>query len=248
MIRSQLLLGVALFAAPLVAPPANAQVTIQIGGGVGVMSPTADFGGSTIDYYFGQRYGLSSGITLQGKARVGLLGITLAGEIAYASLSNDGNSEPGQGRVEVSQKILSFKFGPEFHLHAPLVPFTPYAGANIAINRFSGETTFQGVSKVPSAVYSVQSASRFGIGITGGVLVKISPLVSLDAGLAYNLMNIGGKGWEDVNPFQEKRIDSYLALNDANDPLFQPGNDDHIVGSDRTINSFQVSVSVLFRL
>jgi len=125
---------------------------------------------------------------------------------------------------------------------------TPYIAGNIAINRFSGETTFQGVAKVPSAVFSVESASRFGIGFTGGVLIKIGPLTSLDIAFAYNLMNLGGKTWTDVNPYQDKRIDSYLALNDAKDPFSPPGNDDHFVSSNRTISSLLLTASLMFGL
>jgi hypothetical protein len=41
--------------------PSRSQVNIKLGGGIGVMSPASDFSGSTLEYYNGSRYGLSSG-------------------------------------------------------------------------------------------------------------------------------------------------------------------------------------------
>ncbi|MDP3682451.1 MAG: outer membrane beta-barrel protein, partial [Ignavibacteria bacterium] len=139
----------------------NAQVNIKLGGGLGMMSPTSDLSGSTIEYYNGTNYGLGSGLNINGKAKFGFAAFNLTGEIDYSTLSNTGNSEPGQGSVELSQKIVSLKVGPEFRLGLPMIPITPYLGFNVALNSFSGETTFQGVSKVPSATYSMKSATRF---------------------------------------------------------------------------------------
>ena len=225
---------------------ANSQGTIEIGGGLGILVPQEDFGGSTIDYYYGTKYGLSNGLNLHGKVRIGFFGITLMGQLDYSSVSNSGNSEPGQGIVEITQKVLTFKAGPEFQLKIVALPLTPYLGANVAINRFSGETTFQGVAEVPSATYVVQSASRLGLGFGGGAIVKLNPTLSLDVGVHYNLMNLAGRSWEDVNPFQDKRLDSYLALNDHRDPEFLPGEEEHFISSRRAIHSILFSVSILF--
>lgn len=225
----------------------NAQVTLKLGGGLGVMSPAADFGGSTIEYYNGSKYGLSNGLNIHGKAKIGFVGFNLTGEIDYSSLSNSGNSEPGQGRVDISQKVVSLKIGPEFRLSLPLVPVTPYLGLNVAMNSFSGETTFQGVSKVPSATYSVQSATRFGVGFCAGTEVSIGPFLSLDFNLSYNLMNLSGKEWNDVYPGKDQRIDSYLSLNDERDPLYS-GNDEHFISKARSISSILFTVSILFGL
>jgi len=68
--------------------PSRSQVNIKLGGGIGVMSPASDFSGSTIEYYNGSRYGFSSGLNIHGKAKIGLSGFNLAGEIDYSSLSN----------------------------------------------------------------------------------------------------------------------------------------------------------------
>lgn len=56
---------------------------------------------------------------------------------------------------EISQKILSVKVGPEYRLSLPAVPFTPYLGANVAFNSFSGEFQNNGVSKLSSGTYTV---------------------------------------------------------------------------------------------
>lgn len=229
-------------------PSAYAQVTFQVGGGLGIVRPAGDYGGSTIDYYHGTKYGLSDGLSLHGKLRLGLIGFTLVGEIDYSSLSNSGNSEPGRGFVEVSQNIFSLKVGPEIQLNVPVLPVTPYVGANVAVHQFSGETHFQGVAKVPSATYSVQSAGRVGIGFGAGAILKLNPLLSLDIGVHYQLMNLLSRTWEDVNPLLDRRLDSYLALNDEKDPAFVPGSDTHFIANARSINSILLTVSVLFGL
>jgi opacity protein-like surface antigen len=228
--------------------PSRSQVNIKLGGGIGVTSPASDFSGSTLEYYNGSRYGLSSGLNIHGKAKIGLSGLNLAGEIDYSSLRNTGNSEPGQGKVDISQKILSLKVGPEFRLSVPALPLTPYIGANLALNRFSGETTFQGVSKVPSATYSVKDATRFGVGFSAGTEVSLGPFLSLDFNISYNLMNVSGKEWDDVNPGINQRIDSYLSLNDDHDPQYAAGDDKHFISNERSIRSILFTASILFGL
>lgn len=226
----------------------KAQMNIKLGGGLGVMSPVSDFGGSTIDYYNGSRYGLGSGLNIHGKVKIGFPVLNLTGEIDYSSLSNKGNSEPGQGSVNISQKVVSLKVGPEFRFTLPTLPVTPYLGLNLALNSFSGETTFQGVSKVPSATYSVQSATRFGIGLYAGTEVSLNSSLSLDFNISYNLMNLVGRQWNDVNPLIKQRIDSYLSLNDQPDPLYSAGNDKHFISNARSIQSVLFTVSILFSL
>ncbi len=224
------------------------QVTLQVGGGAGVRMPMGDFAGTTTDYYAGAKYGLSTGYNLNAKARIGLLGLKLAGQLDYGTVSNSGEALPGQGSLEISQTIFAMKVGPEFHLGIPLVPITPYLGANVAFNSFSGETKIQGVSKLPSGTYTVQSASRIGVGLNGGVLFSLGTFTTVDIGIEYALMNISGKAWEDVNVKDDQRLDSYLALNDEKDPLYRAGDDKHFIGNARSINSILLTVSVLFGL
>ena len=57
--------------------PSRSQVNMKLGGGIGVMSPASDFSGSTLEYYNGSRYGLSSGLNIHGKAKIGLSGWNL---------------------------------------------------------------------------------------------------------------------------------------------------------------------------
>jgi hypothetical protein len=228
--------------------PSRSQVDIKLGGGIGLTIPTADFGGTTLDYYNGSRYGLSSGVNVHGNAKVGLAGWILAGEVDYSWLSNNGNSEPGQGTVNLSQRVLSLKAGPEFRIGIPETPVTSYIGLNLSVNRFSGETTFQGVSKVPSGTYSVQAATRFGAGISAGSEVSIGPFLSLDFNISYNLMNVSGQAWDDANPKLDQRLDSYLSLNDNGDPQYAVGDDKHFISHERNIRTIQFTVSLLFGL
>jgi len=226
--------------------PSSSQVTMKLGGGVGVTIPASDFTGSALEYYHGSRYGLSSGLNLHAKAKVGLSGLDFAGEIHYSSLRNTGYSEPGQGTMDISQEVLSVKVGPEFRLSLPALPVTSYVGANVSMNRFNGETSFQGVAKVPSGTYSVKGATRFGAGISAGTEVNLGPFMSFDFNVSYNLMNLFGKGWEDVNAGVDQRVDSYLALNDDQDPLIAAGDDKHFISGQRNIRTIQFTVSVLF--
>jgi hypothetical protein len=92
---------------------------IRIGGGLGMLVPTADFGGTTIDHYNGQRYGFSTGVALAGKIRGGSGAFRLVGNIGFASVHNSGLSEPGRGSVEITQNILTLSVGPEYHIRAP---------------------------------------------------------------------------------------------------------------------------------
>lgn len=224
----------------------HAQGTLTLGGGIGVTSAVSDMNGSTMEYYNGSRYGLTSGLNILAKAKAGFGGMDLAVELDYSSLNSQGNSEPGQGAVELTQNILSLKLGPEMHFAIPGLPFSPYAGVNAAWNRFSGETKFQGVAKIPSAVYSVREATRLGAGITLGAEVNIAPFILLDLSTAYNFLNLSGAEWQDVNPAVNQRLDSYLALNDARDPFFAAGDDKHMISTDRSLRSMHFTVSLLF--
>lgn len=232
----------------LVTGAARAQFTLQVGGGAGIAIPVSDYAGSTIDYYNGVKYGLSTGFNVHGKARVGVLGFQLTGEINYSSFSNSGDAEPGQGPVDISQKVLAFRVGPEFHIWLPAMPVTPYLGANVALNKFSGQAKFQGVSRISSGTYDLQSATRIGYGFSGGIIITLGPLMSLDLGVSYNLMNASSKAWEDVNPTVDQRLDSYLALNDTKDPLFKLGDDRHFIGTVRKTNSVEVKATIMFGL
>jgi hypothetical protein len=228
--------------------PAQSQITFQVGAGAGLAMPASDYSGTTVDFYNGSKYGLKSGFTLNAKVRAGVLGFRGAGEVNYSSFSNTGEALPGQGSVDISQKVLSLKVGPELSLGLPLMPIAPYFGANIALNRFSGTVKFQGVSKVPSASYDLKSATRIGFGFTGGVVLKLGGFTTLDVSAAYDLMNASGKTWEDDNLNLDQRIDSYLTLNDDKDPLYKSGDDKHFISNSRSINAIQIRATLMIGL
>lgn len=219
------------------ATPAAAQVSFQIGGGVGYVMPAGDYKGTVAEYYAGTNYGLSGGFGLHAKARLGLLGFNLTGELGYAFLSNDGSPEGGNSSAEVDQRILSLKVGPEFRLGIPAVPVTPYLGVNVSFNSFSGSTKFQGTSGVPSSSFDMASASRIGAGATVGVMLS-----SIDIAVHYNLHNLSGKAWQGGG----NRIDTYSSLNDDKDPLYAAGDSNHVVKDPRSIQSIVITVSMMF--
>lgn len=90
----------------------SAQITLQVGGGLGYSIPTGDYGGSVTDFYNGTKYGMKSGINFHGKARVGILFLNAFGEVGYTTFSGDGNAQSGGGTIKNSQKIISMKIGP----------------------------------------------------------------------------------------------------------------------------------------
>ena len=151
----------------------NAQITLQVGGGLGYSVPTGDYGGSATDFYNGTKYGMKSGINFHGKARVGLLFLNAFGEVGYTTFSGDGDAQSGGGTINNSQKIVSMKLGPEFPINIPLSPITPYVQGFVSLNTFSGDVEFKGVSGVPSGKKDIASATRIGLGAGVGVMFSL---------------------------------------------------------------------------
>jgi len=228
----------------LFSPNLYSQISLQIGGGLGYVSPIGDYGGSTVDFYNGTKYGMSSGFNYHAKARVGLLGFNLFGIIEYSTVSGEGESEPGQGEVENSHSIFSIKAGPEFNISPPLSPVGFYVDGFISVNTFSGTVKFQGVSQVSSGEYELESATRFGAGAGGGVLLDLIPIVTFDFGIHYNLYNVLGQTYTGTttNP---KRLDSYTSLNDDKDPLYGTDDDIFIIENTRAINAWQFTLTAM---
>ena len=239
--KSFLVLVVVLFYLPI---NLYSQISLQVGGGLGYISPTGDYGGSTIDFYNGTKYGMSSGFNYHAKARVGLLGFNLFGIIEYSTVSGDGESEPGQGEVENSHSIFSIKAGPEFNISPPLSPVGFYIDGFVSVNTFSGTVKFQGVAQVPSDEFELESATRFGVGAGGGVILDFIPIVTFDLGIHYNLYNVLGQTYTGTttNP---KRLDSYTSLNDDKDPLFGTDEDIYIIENTRAINAWQFTLTAM---
>lgn len=224
-------------------------VKFKLGPSIGLTLPTADYSGTTIDYYYGTRYGLSQGFSFGGLLKAGIGRISIRASGIYSQLSNSGNSEPGKGFVEVKHGLFTISVGPEFGFGIPMSPVKPYAGIDFLFTSMSGTTTFRGVSKVPSDVtFSMQSTSRIGLGFGGGVEIGLGlgGKYALDLNFRYNLINLMGKKFEDINPGDDKRLDSYLSLNDERDPLLNPDKDKHFIANARSISTIQFNVSFLF--
>lgn len=178
---------------------ANAQVTFQLGGGVGYEMASGELGADIEDMGDGN-FGMDGGFNLHAKARVGLLSFIAAGEIGYTMMSNEGTL--GSVKYENSINVLSLKVGPEFHFGLPLVPVDPYAGVNLQFNTFTGETKLQGMPGEASGTYDMESATRIGIGINGGAVLNLGGM-KLDVNLSYNMLNLFGKDYE-TSPDSDK--------------------------------------------
>jgi hypothetical protein len=220
-------------------------VTFQLGAGGGIRFPISDYSGTTEEFYAGTHYGLSTGYNLQAKARLGLVGFVIVGEIDYGVMSNSGTALLGQGKVEVSQTVVAFKVGPEYQISIPLAPVTPYLGANLAMNIFSGETKLQGITGIPTGTYTMESTSRLGVGLNGGAIFSLGP-TKFDVGIEYSMMNPFSKEFTSVGG--NNREDSYRFLNDDKDPNYATGSTEHFIAKSRTINSVVVTISFLFGL
>ena len=235
----------AIFITIILSTITSAQITLQVGGGMGIVSPSGDYGGTTIEFYNGTKYGLETGSSFHAKARVGVLSFNIFGMIDYTTLSGEGESEPGKGKVEVSQSVLSLKVGPEFHIGIPLAPVGVYFDGSVGLNTISGEVIFNGVSKVPSGTNDVESESRVGFGLGGGVLLDIIPMLTIDIGIHYNWMNPFGKIYTSKVPSSHPRLDAYTSLNDDKDPLFGV-TDDNIIENSRSMENWQFTLTLLF--
>lgn len=225
-----------------------AQITAQVGGGLSYNLPQGDAGGTTDDFYNGTKYGLSNGYSLFAKARAGLLGTSFFAEMDYAKLSGDGSAEDNKGKVEVSLQNFSIKLGPEIMIDIPLSPVSPYLAPYLMFNQLSGEVKLQGLSKVPSGNYNIQSTSRIGGGAAFGILFKLNPALKLDFSIHYQLLNLFGKEFTSVDPTKVRRIDSYTSLNDDKDPLYSSTSDEHFISDKRSINNMQIKLGLMVGL
>jgi hypothetical protein len=222
------------------------QITLQVGAGGGYIVPTGDYAGSTVDFYNGTKYGMSSGYNFNGKVRVGLLGFDLFGMIEYSSISGDGQSDPDNknSQIENTQNIFSIKAGPEFKIEFPLSPVGIYFDGFLSVNTFSGTVSFQGVSGVASGDYDLGTTTRVGAGGGGGVLLDFIPVVTLDLGVHYNWYNLTGKQYNSINT-NLQRLDAYTSLNDDADPLYSESSSVHIVGESRSINAWEFTLTAM---
>lgn len=236
------ILGIIIFTSLFLCNYSFGQIKLSIGPIVGYTSPASDLSGSTMDYYSGAKYGLNGAVNFGAQAKVKLLIVNFKGSVMYTSLNNSGNSEPGQGSIENNLKLLTFGLGTEFHLPLPLVPVNPYISLEYLLTNFSGETVFQGVSRVPSGTYTMESASRSGLGIGVGAEISFGKKITMDLGLRYNAYNLFSKS----NSGGDDRLSSYTSLNDEADPLNSSNPDMHPVAGSRSISAVQFNLSFLF--
>lgn len=225
----------------------NAQITFQIGGGLGYATPTGEYGGSTIDFYNGDKYGMESGFNYHGKVRAGFLFLNAFGEIGFTNFSGEGEAKSGQGNINVSNTVFSMKVGPEFPINIPFSPIQPYLLGFVSVNTISGEVEFQGVQDVPSGTYDIASASRVGIGAGAGAVLSLG-LIKLDFSIMYHLINFTGNEYKIENVTSHERLDNYTSLNDGKDPQYSSGSDTHFISDDRGIGAMEFKVTAMFGL
>jgi opacity protein-like surface antigen len=218
----------------------------RLGPMIGLTAPTGDYSGTTMDYYAGTRYGMSSGINFGVLFKTGVGPFNLRVSGIYAPLNNSGQAEPSEGFIDVKSDLLTFSVGPEFELTSIPAPVKPYLGVDLLISSIGGRTTFSDVDFVPDGSFDMQSATRIGLGFGAGFEYGIGATGVLDVGIRYNLVNLFGKKFEDVNPTETRRLDSYLSLNDDPDPLAGSPNSIHPISTSRSISVIQIDVAYLF--
>lgn len=224
----------------------NAQITFQVGGGLGYSVPSGDYGGSAAEFYQGNKYGMESGFNFHGKARLGLLFINAFGEVGYTTFSGEGETVAGGGTVNNSHKIVSMKVGPEFPINIPLSPITPYLQGFVALNTISGKVEFKGTAGVPSGENDIASATRVGLGAGLGVMFSLGG-IKLDANIQYHLINFAGKEYKIESPTSHTLLDNYTNLNDDKDPAAGTVMD-HFIADSRSMSAIEFKLSVMFGL
>ncbi|MEK6566930.1 MAG: outer membrane beta-barrel protein [Bacteroidota bacterium] len=224
---------------------ASGQSSFQFGGGGHVMMPVGDYGGSTNDFYLGSKYGAGVGLGFHFKSRFEFAGIPWMASMEYSIFKNKGNGESSQGEIELDRRIFSLRLGPEWFLDVA-DSFTPYVSAGLILNNMGGDAGFKKISTVPDTAFIQQAGERLGLGISGGVLIPLYPEANFDISLNYNLMNPFNKVW--VADSRERRVDSYAAINDAQDPLSPSGNPGHFIQNARSIQTLQLTITLIFRI
>ena len=223
----------------------NAQISFQVGAGLGYSTPTGEYGGSTTDFYNGTKYGMSSGFDYHAKVRAGLLFLNAFGEIGFTNFSGEGDAIPGQGNIDISNSVFSLKLGPEFPINIPLSPVQPYLAGFLSVNTISGNVQFQGVQSVPSGKYDISAGTRVGIGGGAGAVFSLG-MFKLDFSIFYHLINMTGREFKIENPTSHDRLDSYTSVNDGKDPQYSPGDDVHFISEDRGIGAMEFKLTAMF--
>jgi hypothetical protein len=223
------------------------QISFEGGINGGATIPTGDYGGTMEEYYSGTKYGLSTGYNIGGYASLSTPIISGRVSLNYASLSNDGSPGVGVGGGTVKNKhnIFTIGIGPQYNIPIPFSPVKPFAVAELLIVSISGETSFQGVSSVPTGTYEIPTATRIGLGIAGGLNFEIEK-IGFDLSVKYSILNLAGKEFKSND--NSKRLSSYTNINDGKDPLYGTDANVHIIGNERDMSIIQINLGVHFSL
>lgn len=224
---------------------ASAQSQLQFGGGGQITLPLGDYSGSTNDFYLGSKYGAGVGLGFHLKSRFEFAGIPWMACMEYSVLRSKGSGESSQGEIELEQRIFSLRLGPEWFFDVA-ASFTPYVCAGLILNNIGGDASFKKISTVSDTAFIQQAGERLGVGISGGVLIPIYPESNVDISVSYNVLNPFNKVW--VADSRQRRVDSYSAINDAQDPEFAIGNPKHFIQNARSIQTLQLTVTLIFRI
>jgi hypothetical protein len=226
----------------------HAQLSINLGPTIGLTSPTGDYGGDPSEFYTGSKYGLKPGINFGAMGNLSLGPLYFNLSIIYSPLSNSGAADVTHSgsTVDISQHLLTIGLGSQFGFGVPMSPVKPYLGLELLYSSISGDATFQGTSNVPSSTIDMETATRFGLGLDGGVKIKLMS-TQFDLSLRYNMINLFHKSY-DGSPSGD-RIEAYKYLNDDSDPNYSTAsNDKHPINSNRMIATVQFQLAVFFGL
>lgn len=225
------------------------QISLEGGINGGATIPMGDYGGTMQEYYDGVKYGLSTGFNLGGYATLTTPIISGRVSLSYSSLSNDGSLKDNPSHtIDLKHNIFTIGIGPQYNLPIPYSPIKPYAIAELLISTISGEVKFQGLSGSginSGTTYDIASASRIGLGITGGLSYEINK-IGIDLSVKYSILNLVGK--EFVSDNTSLRLSSYTNLNDKEDPNYILGSNEHFINKERNISTIQINLGIHFSL
>ena len=225
------------------------QLSIEAGINGGATIPTGDYSGTMQEFYDGTKYGLSTGFNVGGYATLTTPIISARVSLNYSSLSNNGSLKDNPSHtIDLKHNIFTIGIGPQYNISIPASPIKPYAIAELLISTIGGEVTFHGLSGSginSGSVYDIATASRIGLGITGGLSYELS-IIGIDLSVKYSILNLSGK--EFVSDNTNLRLSSYTNLNDGKDPLYGTDPNVHIVGNERNISTVQINLGVHLKL
>lgn len=159
---------------------------IGVGGGLtSILGPDAytEGAGFSSEYHIG----------LKAKLSIPMVPIVPTAHLNYHFLR--GEASTPVGNIETSQNIFSVGVGGEVSLVPG--PISPYIALDLSLNRF-GEYEVSGAGAV--SVSGDDGDSRMGLALGVGAEISLM-VVSVDASLKYNMMNMIGKedGEETIN-------------------------------------------------